>query len=205
MNDRLYVLKIELLDIEPKIWRRFVIPGSIPLDRLHDVIQIVMGWQGYQQHEFVIGKNRYRENPEDEEEDDSKDESLFRLMDLVKQKGRTFRYFYDFGDDGWAHEITIEDSHYSHPLLRVPVVCLDGARACPPEDVGGIEGFFDFCEAVLDSTHEDHEEETEWYASFPWHNGSFDSGAYDMAKVNAELMKYLRWSRVRSLVWEMAL
>jgi hypothetical protein len=99
-------------------------------------------------------------------------------------------------------KITIEDSRYSHPQLQGPVECLDGARACPPEDVGGIEGFFDFCEAVLDPAHEDHEQVTQWYAGFPWYTGAFNPEAYDVVKVNDELMKYLRWSRDRSLTWE---
>jgi hypothetical protein len=43
MNERFYLLKIQLLDIEPAIWRRFVVPANITLDRLHDIIQIVMG------------------------------------------------------------------------------------------------------------------------------------------------------------------
>lgn len=51
--------KIQLLDIEPAIWRRFVVPASITLDRLHDVIQIVMGWTDSHLHEFTIGKKRY--------------------------------------------------------------------------------------------------------------------------------------------------
>jgi hypothetical protein len=42
MNERLYLLKIRLLEIEPEIWRQFVVPGGITLDRVHDVIQIVM-------------------------------------------------------------------------------------------------------------------------------------------------------------------
>ncbi len=44
MNERIYFLKIELLDIEPAIWRHFLVPANITLDRLHDVIQIIMGW-----------------------------------------------------------------------------------------------------------------------------------------------------------------
>jgi len=44
MNERIYLLKVQLLDIEPAIWRRFVVPDSITLERLHDVVQIVMGW-----------------------------------------------------------------------------------------------------------------------------------------------------------------
>ena len=55
MNERLYLLKIQLIDIKPAIWRRFVVPASITLDRLHDVIQIVMGWTDSHLHEFTIG------------------------------------------------------------------------------------------------------------------------------------------------------
>ena len=55
MNERLYLLKIQLLDFEPTIWRRFVVPASITLDRLHDIIQIVMGWTDSHLHEFTIG------------------------------------------------------------------------------------------------------------------------------------------------------
>ncbi len=163
MNDRLYLLTIELIDIEPKIWRRFVVPGSISLDRLHDVIQIVMGWKDYHLHEFTIGKKRYTEDPE--HQDDGATEGKVRLVELVKQKGRTIRYLYDFGD-GWEHEITIDDSRYWNPELQVPVICLEGARACPPEDIGGTPGYFDFCQAVLDPAHEDHEQLTEWFG-FP--------------------------------------
>ena len=96
MNERFYMIKIQLLDIEPAIWRRFVVPASITLDRLHDVIQIVMGWTDSHLHEFTIGKKRYTEYPE------SKEDGLicgkYRLGDLIKQKGRAFTYLYDFGD-----------------------------------------------------------------------------------------------------------
>ena len=59
MNEKIYLLKIQMLDIEPAIWRSFVAPASITLDRLHDVIQIVMGWTDSHLHEFTIGKKRY--------------------------------------------------------------------------------------------------------------------------------------------------
>ncbi len=63
MNERFYLLKIQLLDIESAIWRRFVVPASITLDRLHDVIQIVMGWTDSHLHEFTIENQRYTEYP----------------------------------------------------------------------------------------------------------------------------------------------
>jgi len=114
MNERFYLLKIQLLDIEPAIWRRFVVPASI------DVIQIVMGWTDSHLHEFTIGNKRYTEYPE------SKEDGLvcgrYRLGDLIKQKGRTFSYLYDFGDS-WEHEIVLEESRYFNPELRTELAC----------------------------------------------------------------------------------
>jgi len=192
MNERLYLLKIQLLDIEPAILRRFVVPASITLDRLHDVIQIVMGWTDSHLHEFTIGDKRYTEYPE------SKEEGLacgrYRLGDLIKQKGRTFHYLYDFGD-GWEHELVLEESRYSNPELRTELACLDGQRSCPPEDVGGVPGYFEFLNALKDPHHEEHESYTEWSG------GNFDSERFDPESINWELMKYLRWSRDRYLRW----
>ena len=40
--------------------------------------------------------------------------------------------------------------------------CLDGARACPPEDVGGRSGYEDFLEAIAEPRHPDHDDMSEW-------------------------------------------
>ena len=192
MNERRYLLKIRLLDIEPEIWRRFVVPGSITLDRLHDVIQIVMGWTDTHIHEFTIGKKRYTEYPE------SKEDGLvcgrYRLDDLIKQKGRTFGYIYDFGDD-WEHELTLEESRYFNPELRCEIECLDGAGACPPEDIGGVPGYYEFCKASKDPDYEGHGSLAGWVG------GNYDSERFDSNAVNWELMNYRHWSRDRCLQW----
>ena len=192
MNERFYLLNIELLDIEPVIWRRFVVPASITLDRLHDVIQIVMGWTDSHLYEFIIGKKRYTEYPE------SKEDGLvcgrYRLGDLIKQKGRIFRYLYDFGDS-WEHELVLEESRYVNPELRTELACLDGERACPPEDVGGVYGYFEFCTARKIPNHEEHKSVMEWASD------DFDSEKFDAESVTWELMKYLRWSRDRYQNW----
>lgn len=192
MTERLYLLRIALSDIEPEIWRRFVVPADIPLDRLHDVIQIVMGWEEYHMHQFTIADNNYLELPEPGEE--GLDEGLYCLGDLVKQKGRTFTYMYDFGDS-WQHEITLEDSNYKNEDLQLPVECVDGARACPPEDIGGIPGYENFCAALKGSKPEDNEECLEWC------DVNYDTEDFDVAEVNYKLLKYLRWSRQRHIVW----
>lgn len=192
MNYRLYLLRIQLLDIEPEIWRRFVVPGDITLDRLHDVIQIVMGWTDSHLHEFTIRKKRYTEYPECRE--DGLPCGNYCLVDLIKQKGSEFHYLYDFGDY-WEHKLVIEDSRYSHAELREEVECLGGERACPPEDVGGVPGYYEFCEVLKDPNHEEHE-----YFKV-WSGGNYDSERYDANAVNMELLKYLCWSRYRERIW----
>jgi len=135
MKRRLYVLKVMLDNIEPEIWRQFVVPSDITLDRLHDIIQIVMGWTDSHLHEFSIEGKRYTEymeSPEDGEED-----GLYRLGNLVKRKGASFEYTYDFGDN-WRHHLILETTDYYLRPHDEPILFLTGERACPPEDVGGI-------------------------------------------------------------------
>ena len=96
MPPRTYLLSLKLLHIHPEICRRFVVPARITLDRLHDVIQIVMGWTDSHLHEFTIGRKRYTEYPESRE--DGLECGRYRLVDLIKRKGRAFSDLYDFGD-----------------------------------------------------------------------------------------------------------
>jgi hypothetical protein len=169
-----------------------VAPSSITLDRLHDVIQIVMGWTDSHLHEFTIGKKRYTEYPESKE--DGFECGKYRLSDLIKRKGRTFGYLYDFGDN-WKHELIIEESRYFNPELRTEIACLDGTRACPPEDVGGVSGYYKFCKVQKDPTYEEYESYMEWSGR------NYDSESFDADAVNWEIMKYLRWSRDRYQNW----
>ena len=158
-----------------------------------------MGWKDYHLHQFTIGQKRYTENPESKE--DGLECGNYRLVDLIRQKGRTFSYLYDFGDS-WEQEVILEDSRYFNPDLQSPIECLDGARACPPEDVGGVPGYDEFCKALKNPDHEEYESYKEWFAGFPWYDGVFDSEKFDIEKVNDELMKYLRWSRERFKPWQ---
>jgi hypothetical protein len=186
----MYSLKISLSEIEPQIWRRFTVPAGITLDRLHDIIQIIMGWEDSHLHQFSIGKKRYTENPEFRE--DGLEEANYRLGDLVKQKNRVFGYLYDFGDR-WEHEIVLENNRYSSP--QSDIECLEGANACPPEDVGGVPGYYGFCDAMINPKHKGHGSYMEWYG------GVYHPKQFDVEAVNWELSKYLRWSRDRLKSW----
>ncbi|OCQ53808.1 Plasmid pRiA4b ORF-3-like protein [Photorhabdus australis subsp. thailandensis] len=196
MNEKFYQLKITLIDSQPAIWRQFVVPASIPLDRLHDAIQIVMGWQDSHLHEFRIGKQRLTEMPE--EPSDGEEEGLYRLIDLVKQKGRTFSYVYDFGDN-WEHEIILENSNYPEQDLPLPIYCLDGARACPLEDTGGVYGYENLIAILNDPSHEEYEETRQWVNGLLdlAENDHFDPELFCPNSINGFLALYYRWSRDR--------
>jgi len=153
------------LDVEPEVWRRFVVSGDITLDRLHDVIQIVMGWTDSHLHSFTVGKKRYTERPEPSRE--GVEECRHRLVNHVKKNGRAFEYWYEFGDD-WIHEIKVENSRYCFPDdAGFPLPwCIGGENACPPEDVGGPPGYQQFLAAVTDPEDLLHEEYKSWSGEY---------------------------------------
>ncbi|HEU4735600.1 MAG TPA: plasmid pRiA4b ORF-3 family protein, partial [Solirubrobacterales bacterium] len=139
-------IRISLDGIEPEAWRRLVVPPRWNLEQLHLAIQAAFNWWNYHLHEFRIGGLRYGDVELLEEgafEGDPRtfDEREVRLRDF-DGPGTRFVYIYDFGDD-WHHTVEIE------ALLALNVApkqgsCVAGARARPPEDVGGVPGYARF-------------------------------------------------------------
>ena len=100
-------LKIELAWIKPLIWRRVVVPESITLPKLHQVIQVAMGWMACHLHEFEIAGEHYGiPDPDFEWGEPVRSEQRVRLGTALGA-AKSFRYTYDFGDD-WEHRIKIE-------------------------------------------------------------------------------------------------
>ncbi|WP_446469858.1 plasmid pRiA4b ORF-3 family protein [Xenorhabdus stockiae] len=195
---KFYQLKITLTETKPAIWRRFIVPSNISLDRLHDVIQVVMGWEDSHLHEFILDSKRFTERPEAPEE--GHEEGKFKLDSLIKRKGSKFIYLYDFGDS-WEHEILLENSNYSPEELPMPIFCLEGEQACPPEDCGGVYGYRDLLNILNDPAHEEYQE------MFEWIHGETEISPGDAflpekfypEEVNNMLALYYRWSRDRYL------
>jgi hypothetical protein len=179
----LYQLKITLRDCKPPIWRRIVVRADMKLDRLHRVIQTAMGWSDCHLHQFVVGRVFY--GVPDRERDDFGTETLnekhYTVADLAPMPKKKFIYEYDFGDS-WEHEILVEkalppDAAFKHP------VCLAGANASPPEDCGGIPGYYDLLAALADPKHEQHEEMKEWVG------GAWDATRFSLEDANAGLKR----------------
>lgn len=158
MPREIYQLRITLADTSPSVWRRVLVPGGYTLDRLHRLIQYAMGWQDCHLHSFDIDGKQYGQ-PDPEGELMLVDELDARL-DAVAGKGSRFVYTYDFGD-WWEHEVLVEDVSPAEPDERYPL-CVEGERACPPEDVGGPPGFADLLAALADPWHPEHEEMRAW-------------------------------------------
>src|SRR5882672_1640558 len=116
---------ISLAQIEPKIWRRVVVPSSISLKKLHLVLQKVMGWSNYHLHHFETKRGIYG-TPDPEFTDGTLDESRIRLDRFLVSEGDQILYEYDFGDE-WVHELHLE--RIIGPIEGdVGVECLDGGR-----------------------------------------------------------------------------
>ena len=138
-----YQLKIVLLGVRPQVWRRVQVPADICLDDLHLVLQAAMGWTNSHLHSFTLGERRYTMPYEegDLEELQMQDEREVCLSERITQPKETFAYDYDFGDN-WQHLVTLEKILPAAPEEKYPL-CLDGKRACPPEDCGGVWGYAD--------------------------------------------------------------
>ena len=188
----IYHLKIVLLGTKPPIWRRLQVPGNANLGWLHAVLQVTMGWTNSHLHHFLTSEARYSDPRHNEEvgfgERPDRDEARAALMQAVPDEGAQFGYEYDFGDS-WEHDITVEKILPPDPAAATIALCLDGARACPPEDCGGIWGFHNLLKALKNPKHPEHKGMKEWLGR------PFDAEIFDVAKANHWLRK-LKWPRV---------
>jgi len=181
-----YRFKITLQDSHPAIWRR-IETKDVTLEKLHELIQTAMGWTNAHLHQFEIAAKRYtdpRFMMDEFNDSGAIDYSGMRVSALVSEHGAKLRmgYEYDFGD-GWQHEVVLEKVTESEPGIRYPR-CLDGERACPPEDVGGACGFADYVDAITNPNHREHDEFLEW-------SGPFDPAEFDATQATRRMKKGL--------------
>ncbi|HUE81592.1 MAG TPA: SEC-C metal-binding domain-containing protein [Pyrinomonadaceae bacterium] len=158
----LYQLKITLKGSDPPIWRRIVVRSDMPLNHFHVVIQGVMGWTDSHLHQFLAGDTYYG-TPDPKMMGFGRQilsEKRYTIADLAPAAKRSFIYEYDFGD-GWEHKIVVEKILPPDPEFRHSI-CLDGANACPPEDCGGIGGYYGLLEILADPRNPEHESMKEW-------------------------------------------
>ena len=192
-KSQVYQFRIELLGIKPTIWRRIHVPSDYNFWDLHVAVNDAMGWQDYHLHHFEIkGKSKSKM-------------SLIGIPDFHGMTDETFdvypgweiwmgayfnslgieaKYLYDYGD-GWQHNVKLEGYMYREKSLKYPV-CIDGERACPPEDCGGVDGYYRMLEILKDISDPEHEEMKTWAGE------DYDPGHFDPGEVSFD-KPYKRW------------
>jgi len=180
--EKVYQFKITLKGIKPSIWRRIQVPQINSFWDLHVAIQNAFGWLDSHLHNFEI------RNPQTGliEEIGIPDEEGWSDIEIIPEWGRKIsryfteknknaRYVYDYGDN-WEPNIKLEQILSRDPKSKYPI-CIGGKRACPPEDCGGVPGYEDFLEIIMNPNHESYEEMMEWIG------GHFDSEHFDSDEV----------------------
>jgi hypothetical protein len=186
MKSGVFHLRVTLLGVEPAIWRLIRAPGGIHLGDFHSLLQELMPWEDRHDHRFVIGNEQFGTRNRNPGDANIGDESRITLEKAARLANGRFGYEYDFGD-GWQHEVVIEKESPWEKGSWMPV-CLDGARASPPEDCGGPSGYAGFLEALNNPDHEQHLEIEQWLKKRG--KGPFDPEKLDLAVTN----KVLKWT-----------
>ena len=176
----IYQIKITLKHSKPNIWRRIEVPSNISFLQLHYCIQEAMGWYNCHLFQFIVKEaiawtvDTIIAMPYDDDfnlnGDYKADETLInKYLKVEKDK---LIYEYDFGD-GWEHDIVLEKILQAQPDLAYPRLTA-GKCACPPEDCGGIWGYYEMVKAINNPKHPNHDDMIEWIEADEWDVKEFD-------------------------------
>lgn len=184
---KIYQLKVTLKDSHPPIWRRILVPSGITFYRLHRIIQTVFDWQDCHLFEFSFSGTDVS-IPQDDEftlpgSKPSKNAMRLKIDRLLTEEGRCV-YTYDFGDN-WEHGVVLEKVLEPEAGASYPA-CVAGKRHAPLEDIGGIDGYYRFLEAISDPRNEEHEDMLEWIGGSDYSSG-FDPEECDLDQINGML------------------
>jgi hypothetical protein len=177
------VLRIELEHIEPLIWRRVAVRASINLKALHEVIQAAMGWHDHHLWQFTADERRYSLLVPDDPYWNERiiNAATTKLSALLANGITEMGYVYDFGDN-WEHRIIVESTKSPEPKTLYPQF-LGGERRCPPEDCGGIPGYYDFLDNITGNQSKKRK------AALDWYGGPYDPDDIDEAGITTALKR----------------
>lgn len=192
----LHQFLIVLSGTNPLVWRRIQVPRRYSFWDLHVAIQDAMGWLDYHLHEFRL-LDALEQNvvsigiPSDDDQPDRPvlagwDVSLSKFFDRRAWHAPPATYAYDFGDD-WQHVLTYEGFEQAETGRKYPRSVAGGGR-CPPEDCGGVSGYADLLQILVDPEHEEYE------STLQWVGGHFDPAEFDPAAVKFDDPKK-RWKK----------
>jgi hypothetical protein len=150
---------------------------------VHRIIQTVMGWLDSHLWEFEAAGRRYamRLPSEPDWNERYEDAEAATLRALVDAGARRMNYVYDMGDN-WEHAVIIERVTAPLPNVTYPQF-LGGERRCPPEDCGGVPGYYEFLENI------GSEDRAERKSALDWYGGPYDPDDIGEQKVTGALRR----------------
>ncbi|KAE8765021.1 plasmid pRiA4b ORF-3 family protein [Georgenia thermotolerans] len=172
---RYYDLTVTLEGVDAPPWRRFLVDAGATLAHLHQAIQVACGWEDRHLFEFASTAGEPLAGlPDDESEPPVPDASTVRLGTVLGDERTELLYAYDFGDD-WQHRVRLEAVVETEEVFHRRLV--DGDRAFPPEDCGGVGGYEE-CIALVRGTADDDDLRT-WLGD--WTPERFDLASTRLA------------------------
>jgi hypothetical protein len=171
----IFFLRISLRGID-SVWRGITVPATVRLSALHQVLQATMGWHDCHLHEFTARNGERFGVPEHDDFDPPEDEKLHKLEEFLDKPRDKLRYTYDFGDS-WEHVIELK-LVAEYPKRPTRAEFIDGAGNCPPEDCGGVPGYYEMLKAIHNPTHPEHRQFVDWLP-----NGTYDPDEFDPERV----------------------
>ncbi len=177
--------KIQLEGIKPAIWRVLQVPSEMSVEDFAVNIQIAMGWTYSHMYGFAIEDREYWSSEFMEEVGDN--DNVYPYDNMLVEDLFAFKkpvtFIYDFGDD-WRHSVKLIHTEEYAKGERKCAKILDGARCCPPEDVGGIYGYQEMLKAIKDPFSEESERYDEWLG------GRFKPERFNIREVASDLAFY---------------
>jgi len=171
-KSNVYQFRVTLKDTLPRVYRQILVPEDSNFHDLHMAITDAMGWKDCHLHKFVVrNPMNYANQIIGEPMEGQLDEKIIKIASYFYKVKDACNHEYDFGD-GWEHRVMLEKVLPAKPNAKYPQ-CINGKRACPPEDCGGPSGFEDFLTAIADPNHAEHKEKLEWCG------GQFDPAEFD--------------------------
>jgi hypothetical protein len=145
--------------------RRIIVPANLTFFDFHQVLQHIFDWDDCHLYEFTILDQKAKpiEYLVPSELDLGYNNQCILMKDHVLEdflsEHTSMTYTYDMGDF-WEHDIklirVIDGYDKESPYL------IEAKGQTPPEDVGGVGGFMDFYEIMMNPKHPDYKKTKEW-------------------------------------------
>lgn len=205
-----YQFLVTLNYVEPKVWRRFVMPVELDFYDLHSVIQTSMGWTDSHLFSFFIEDSINNKTIELVANEETVTENFAMAQLYMKNPPEEGTYEYQMyqriirkqlllARDVYLNQYVHESQEFrylydfgdgwDHEVIFEKVVddfeydypqVLEGKGTCPPEDVGGPPGYDEFQRVIKDKEDPDHASMKKWAKSQGYKK-------FNLAKVNSNL------------------